>query len=71
MPSMETDHILLPLGESTLINNIGLPIVVVITKVEIFSTGMKFQPKICLKMLRFCQSFKVERIESFPDLTLT
>lgn len=36
VPSMETDssQILLPLGETTLVDNIGLPIVVVITKVR-------------------------------------
>lgn len=34
VPSMETDHILLPLGENTLTNNTGLPIIVVISKVS-------------------------------------
>lgn len=44
VPSMETDtsHILLPLGESVLTNNIGFPIVVVITKVDKTVTKLHF-----------------------------
>lgn len=38
VPSMETDHFLLPLGENTLTNNTGLPIIVVITKCDSMST---------------------------------
>lgn len=39
VPSMETDasQVLLPLGETTLVNNVGLPIVVVITKARTLS----------------------------------
>lgn len=38
VPSMETDHFLLPLSDSILTHNIGLPIVVVITKCDAMST---------------------------------
>uniref|UniRef100_A0A914VZU8 Dynein light intermediate chain n=1 Tax=Plectus sambesii TaxID=2011161 RepID=A0A914VZU8_9BILA len=38
VPSMDIDHVLLPLGESTLTKNLGMPIIVVITKCDAMAT---------------------------------
>ncbi|KRX44869.1 Ribonuclease 3 [Trichinella murrelli] len=41
VPSMEPDQILLPLGQSTLTRNLGLPLIVVVTKCDLLSSYEK------------------------------
>ncbi|KRY89681.1 Ribonuclease 3 [Trichinella pseudospiralis] len=43
VPSMEPDQILLPLGQSTLTRNLGLPLIVVVTKCDLLSSYEKQQ----------------------------
>lgn len=45
----EDDKVVLPLGETTLTNNLGIPIVVVVTKVRIWRTVCKYTSE-CITM---------------------
>ncbi|VDP08161.1 unnamed protein product [Soboliphyme baturini] len=80
VPSMETEQILLPLGESALIHNIGLPLIVVMTKDELFDFILMHVRKFCLnygaalaytsvKETRHCETlykYILHRVYGFP-----